>query len=55
METLVIINYCIANVDIYNISKDIVVDDKWFKDHGYNVDEIDWMFTDNLNINIKNE
>lgn len=55
METLVIINYCIASVDIYNISKDDIIDETWFKNHEYNIDEIDWMITDNLSINIKNK
>ena len=43
------------SIDIYNISKDYIIDENWLKDHEYNIDEIDFMIADNVTINIKNK
>lgn len=50
MDTLVIINYNTGEIDIYTIT--LVDIDVWLKEHNYNVDEISYMITDDLKINI---
>ena len=50
MDTLVIMNYNTGEIDIYTLS--LVDIDLWLKEHNYNVDEISYMITDDLKINI---
>lgn len=50
MNTLVIMNYNTGEIDIYTLS--LVDIDLWLKEHNYNVDEISYMITDDLKINI---
>ena len=50
MDTLTIMNYNTGEIDIYTL--DIVDLDSWLKEHNYNIDEISYMITDDLKINI---
>ena len=50
MNTLVIMNYNTGEIDIYTLA--LVDIDLWLKEHNYNVDEISYMITDDLKINI---
>lgn len=55
MKTLVVMNFCTGEIDIYNISNDTEINEDWFKKHDYNTDEIYWMFTEKLTININKD
>ena len=55
METLVVMDYCIGRVDIYNISNDTDVSEELLNKLGYNIDEISWMVSENVNINVHNK
>ena len=50
MDTLVIMNYNTGEIDIYTLA--LVDINVWLKEHNYNVDEISYMITDDLKINI---
>lgn len=55
METLVVMDFSISTIDIYNIPIDTEINEEWFKKKGYNINTIYYMFTQNLNINFINE
>lgn len=50
MDTLVIMNYNTGEIDIYTLA--LVDINVWLKEHNYNVDEISYMITDDLKINV---
>ena len=50
MNTLTIMNYNTGEIDIYTF--DIIDIDAWLKEHNYDIDEISYMITDDLKINI---
>lgn len=56
MKTVVILDYSIGEVDVYTISDDLINNEtlwfSWIKQHYYDIDEIDYMFTDDLKINV---
>ena len=50
MNTLTIMNYNTGEIDIYTFG--IIDIDAWLKEHNYDIDEISYMITDDLKINI---
>lgn len=53
MNTLTIMNYNTGEIDIYTVSDNVFDNlDSWLKEHNYDVDEISYMITDDLKINI---
>lgn len=53
MNTLTIMNYNTGEIDIYTVSDNIFDNlDSWLKEHNYDVDEISYMTTYDLKINI---
>lgn len=53
MDTLVIMNYNTGEIDIYTVSDNVFDNlDSWLKEHNYDVDEISYMTTHDLKINI---
>lgn len=53
MDTLVIMNYNTGEIDIYTVSDNVFDNlDLWLKEHNYDVDEISYMTTHDLKINI---
>lgn len=55
MKTLVVMDFSTSTIDIYNIPIDAEIDKEWFKNKGYNINTIYYMFTQNLNINFINK
>ena len=53
MNTLTIMNYNTGEIDIYTVSDNVFDNlDSWLKEHNYDVDEISYMTTYDLKINI---
>ena len=50
MNTLTIMNYSTGEIDVYTLA--LVDINVWLKEHNYDVDEISYMITDDLKINI---
>lgn len=50
METLVILDYNTASVDVYNVDSEANIDDRYIDSLGHNPDECSWMFAENLKI-----
>lgn len=52
MEILTVLDYCDSSINIYNISSDDNRDiEIILKELGHNIDECDWMFSENISIN----
>lgn len=53
MNVLTIMDYSTGEINVYTISDDVINDiDSWFKQHEYDIDEIHYMISDDLKINI---
>lgn len=53
MNVLTIMDYSTGEIDIYTISDNVINDiDSWFKLHEYDIDEIHYMISDELKINV---
>jgi len=54
MERLVILDYGLGAVDIFDIPSDTHVDEEYIQNLGFNLNNISWMFCSNLSINFNN-
>lgn len=53
MNVLTIMDYSTGEIDIYTVSDDVLDDiDSWLKQHEYDIDEISYMISDELKINV---
>ncbi len=55
MKKLIVLDYCIATVDIYDINDNINVDEEFIKSLGFNTNICEWMCGDNIEINYHDE
>lgn len=53
MEKLIIIDYSISHIDIYDLDEDFEVTEDFITSLGYNIDEIYYIFSNDIKINIK--
>lgn len=54
MEKLVILDYGIGTVDIFDIPSDIHVDEEYIQNLGFRLNDISWMLCPNLSIHFNN-
>lgn len=50
METLAIMDYSIASINLYDIDEDADIDEDYIRELGYNPDECSWMFNESIQI-----
>ena len=53
MNVLTIMDYSTGNIDAYVVSDDVIDNiNLWLKQHEYDIDEISYMISDELKINV---
>lgn len=49
-NTLIILDYCNGTVHIYNVDSNIIVDERYIIDLGFNLSNCEWMCGKNIEI-----
>ena len=50
MEKLVILDYSVGEVHVYDIHPDTNIDEDFIKNLGFNISTISWMFSERISI-----